>query len=201
MYYSMDSMSFKDGMNRFVGHDPVALYRDIKFYSAQWIDEKALRLPLPYALTPMSEYELMVSKKRGIVFPIPDYNDGTLPLVSEGFADHLRAFPVRNLQFIPAVLTDPDSGKVYTNYLAMNILGAISAADMAKSRYAVHDGVPIIDVSFDKLVLDESRALEAPIFRLVESGTVVLVHQRLRDHILKKFPNMCFYETGDIAVP
>lgn len=201
MYYSMDSMEFKDGMNRFVGYEPVALYRDIKFYSARWIDEKVLNLPLPYAMNPLTEYERELSEERSITFPIPDYKDGTLPLVSKSFADHLCAFPVRNLQFIPAILTDPDNGEKHTNYLAMNVLGAISAADMAKSKYVVHDGIPIIDVSFDKLVIDESRTLEVPIFRLVESSTVILVHQRLGDHILTRFPNMRFYETGDIAVP
>jgi hypothetical protein len=49
------------------------------------------------------------------------------------------------------VITDPDSGKQYTNYKAVNIIGMFEVVDMQKSIATVF-GTLKIDVHFDKWV-------------------------------------------------
>ena len=74
---------------------------------------------------------------------------------------------------VEAELTDPDTGEVHTNFKAVNILGLVAAADMAKSEAIVHDGIPLVDVSFNKLVLDPTKTHDFLLFRSAENnGTI-----------------------------
>lgn len=57
-----------------------------------------------------------------------------------------------------------------THYKAVNVLGLIAAADMDKSVATVHDGIPLIDVDFDELVVDETKTRDIQLFRLAESS-------------------------------
>lgn len=98
----------------------------------------------------------------------------------------LEAFGVDNLDKYPVSITDPDDGKVYTNYKAVNIIGAVSAADMNKSQYVLSDGIPLVDVAFDELVLKEKEIQDLLMFRLAENLTTILVHESVRDYLLEK---------------
>jgi len=94
----------------------------------------------------------------------------------------------------------PDA--VITNYKAVNILGLISAADMKKSTATVHDGIPLIDVDFDELVIDEKKTKGIKLFRLAESSNSILVHKSLRDVLLEKGfgSDLEFYKLDEAAL-
>lgn len=98
----------------------------------------------------------------------------------------LEAFGVDNLDKYPVSITDPDDGKVYTNYKAVNIIGVVSAADMNKSKYELSDGIPLVDVAFDELILKENDIQDLLMFRLAENLTTILVHESVRDYLLEK---------------
>jgi hypothetical protein len=113
----------------------------------------------------------------------------------------MRTAGVDNLDTYDVVLLDPDSGARLKTHQAVNIIGAISAADMERSDAVVHTGGPIIDVDFDRLAIDERHTYGALIFRLAESTNAILVHERLRDHLLASgFTNLAFYEPESVAL-
>ncbi len=118
----------------------------------------------------------------------------------------LEAFGIDNLDKYPVSITDPDDGKVYTNYKAVNIIGAVAAADMNKSKYEPSDDIPSIDVPFDELVLKENEVQGLLMFRLAESLTTILVHESVRDYLLKEGfihgefdDNIEFYKLDEVA--
>ena len=191
MYYIQSNADYEYSAQRVVSGDPEQPLTG-SFLSGQWIDEGALRIPLRYQLQTVYDED----RPEGLMWPIPDYNMAKPPLVSKAYAECLRAFPVRNVQFFPAELTDPENGVVHRDFFGMNVLGLIAAADRKASRYVVYDGVPLIDVSFDSLILDEKKTMEAPMFRLAENSKI-LIHQRLRDYIMEKFPYSSFMELDE----
>lgn len=122
------------------------------------------------------------------------------PVMREDLILALREAGVDNLQLFDTTITDPDNGQVHTNYKAVNIVGCISVADLKKSVYTQHGNGALIDVDFDKLVIDELKARGQLMFRLAESIDVIVLHKKVRDYLLtKKFPFLRFYELGDIA--
>lgn len=117
---------------------------------------------------------------------LPPYFLSRLPLFRDDFIDALHVGGVDNLQLFRAVIHDPDNGKDYLNYKAVNLIGLIRAADMNKSEATVHPGgPPLLDVDFDSLVIDESTTYNLKIFRLAESSSAILLHDSLVDHLLK----------------
>lgn len=132
---------------------------------------------------------------------LPEYFTGTIPLFRDDLVDALAGAGVDNLDLYDVLVRDPDDGKTYSNYKAVNIIGVVSAADMGASKATVHTGGPVIDVEFDNLVLDEARPRGALIFRLAEATGTIVVHERLRDHLLAKgFDRLEFLPPGDVAV-
>jgi hypothetical protein len=115
---------------------------------------------------------------------MPAYFKGRIPFFRDDLLDVIAQAGVDNVDVYPVRIVDPDSGQTYDNYKAVNIVGLVSAADMAASAATVHPGGPVIDVDFDRLVIDESRTGGALIFRLAESTNIILVHERLRDRIV-----------------
>ena len=124
------------------------------------------------------------------------------PLFRDDFICAILEFGVNNIDVYNVAISDPDDGAVYSNYKAVNIIGLIPAADMVLSAATVHDGIPLIDVDFDGLVIDERKALGMMIFRLAESTKAIIIHQNLRDYLLEKGfgDDVEFYDTKDVAL-
>lgn len=97
---------------------------------------------------------------------------------------------------------DADAGQVFTNYKAVNILGLVAAANMEESIATVHDGIPLIDVDFDLLVVDEHKTKGIKMFRLAESTNAILVHESLRDALIAKGfgDDIAFYDLKEAAL-
>jgi len=97
---------------------------------------------------------------------------------------------------------DPAPDSIITDYKAVNILGLVAAADIGKSIATPCDGVPLIDVDFDELVIDLARTRGIKMFRLAESTNAILVHESLRDALLKKGfgPEIAFHDLEEAAI-
>ena len=117
----------------------------------------------------------------------PFFN-GAVPLMLEGMIDALRECGIDNLETYPAVITEVGSGQEHADYSAVNIIGAVKAADMVQSVAEepglVQDG--LINVFFESLVLDDSALRGQLLFRLAESLSGIIVHKSVRDHLVKK---------------
>lgn len=183
---------------RFVGKDPKLPYfrKGIDFYAGRWIEETKLELPLVYTLMERNRED-----EEGHEPYMPEFFNKSPPLVREDLLKVMIDEGVTNLQVYPAELHDPEDGSVRHEYKAINILGLVKAADLKKSRHTVHDGIPLIDVSFDRLVVDEAKTHGLLMFRLAENYTTILVHERLKQRIISAgFPNVTFWDPGEVAI-
>ena len=163
------------------------------------IDEAIIPKPYCGELWPFSPYtdENPVAEDKQIM---PEILSGPMPIMREDLIEALRDAGVDNLQLFAMAITDPDSGKVYTNYKAVNIVGCIKAADLSKSVYTQHGNGPLIDVDFDKLVINDKKPRGTLMFRLAESVNTIMLHKSVRDHLQKKnFPFLRFYEPEEVA--
>ena len=117
----------------------------------------------------------------GILLPM--YYKGVL-LMSDALIAALQSAGVSNLELFDAILTDETNHREYSNYKLVNIVGAIAAADLAQSAHTPH-GKPLFDVDFDSLVIDEKKTRGALMFRLAENVSGIVVHESVKDAVLK----------------
>lgn len=108
--------------------------------------------------------------------------DGNLCLMAARLVETLQSVGVDNLETYRAVLRNTSTGETY-DYRAVNIVGAVAAADLVRSDWSSHDADPRFDVNFDRLVVDESATRDLLLFRLAENTGVILIHERVRDHL------------------
>lgn len=108
--------------------------------------------------------------------------DVPVPLMTDRLHKILLDAGVSNLDVYTAKLTDKDNGKIYDGYLAFNIVGVISAADLSKSEFEAPDG-PLVSVDFISLTIDENKTGGALMFRLAESVNGIVVHKSIKKAI------------------
>ena len=111
---------------------------------------------------------------------MPDWIAG-FTLFSKRFVDVLKSAGVRNMDIYDAVVIDRERGKTYTNYRAVNLLGRVNCADMNQSVHLPGFDPPLM--KFEKLVIDESRTMGLPLFRLAESVQFILISERVKQAI------------------
>lgn len=106
---------------------------------------------------------------------------------------------VDNIQVFDATVQDPTEGVDHINYRACNIIGPVAAADMKRSVLMHDETVTGLDHDFAELVLDETRIPpDVLLFRLAESTSAIVVHQRVREEIESRgIEGMVFYEPGE----
>src|SRR3989442_11378692 len=106
----------------------------------------------------------------------PDFPGVMVPMFDSGillFEDKMLASlaeaGVDNLDVYGALIEDSTTGRSFTNYKAVNIIGTVAAADLEKSTYEAPSGTPIIDTDFDSLAIDEKKTGGLLMFRLAEA--------------------------------
>ena len=110
--------------------------------------------------------------------PLLDYIAGKC-LMSRELVQVLETAGVDNLQIFDAPLTDAATGEINTGYRVVNVIGLVEAADMDSS-----DSIPLGSGSvFTALVIDTEKAQGLLMFRLAESRTDLIVHERVADAI------------------
>lgn len=96
-------------------------------------------------------------------------------VMQNSFLETLRTAGVDNIQAFPAVLTDVRTGQQYTDFVAANVVGMVSCANVAESRTS-----PLADVYyFHDLVLDPAKTGDLLLFRLAESQLEIIVHEKV----------------------
>lgn len=128
---------------------------------------------------PPTPIRIVLDADNGIMMPM--FNRGIL-LFSDEMIDALREAGVDNLDCYDAELFNPLTKTVFTSYKAVNIIGVVAAADLAKSEFTAH-GTPLVDVDFDSLAIDADRATDLLMFRLAESVSGIVVHESVKAHI------------------
>jgi len=191
MYWSMNSCTHDDGQ-RWI--DDIDYVDGLEWWKG---------LPIRRDLLPKS-YVVTLKRIRtdsddhGHFMP-PFFNLNP-PIMSAALVEALEAEGVGNLEHFPVEIHDPMNGSIRHDYRAVNLLGLIYAADLAKSTYTASPGGPRVDVEFDHLVLDGSQPVRELMFRLGESVDVILVHDRLKRSLERKgFTSIVFYNPGEIA--
>jgi hypothetical protein len=123
---------------------------------------------------------------------LPMYHKGVL-VFSDAMVAALRDAGVDNLELFDAVIDDPFTGRPHTDYKVVNIVGAISAADLGKSKHRAW-GEPLYDVDFDGVVIDPRKARGALMFRLAENVAGIVVHRRVKEALERAgIPYLDFY--------
>jgi len=93
----------------------------------------------------------------------------------------LQLTGVDNLDTYPVVIHSLTGKSDCEDYVAVNIIGAIAAADMEQSEYDDDDDDfdGLFDVMFDSIVIDEDKAKDYLLFRMAESVSTVIIHEKI----------------------
>jgi hypothetical protein len=131
------------------------------------VEEEGLQLPFEYSMTVSRNKDGSPQEIRMAVY-YPEEE-----LMHKDLVEALRGAGVDNLQAFPAIIREKDGDRVVDDYLTVNVIGLVEAADGERS-----DAMPFADGAyFNKLAIDPARAGELPMFRLAESQMDVLVHE------------------------
>jgi hypothetical protein len=111
----------------------------------------------------------------------PHWLGDRIPLVSATLLAALGRAGVDNVQTFPAQLRGAAAGAVWPGYVAFNVVGAVDAADPEASI-----GAPLSDgeagpkvTEYSELVLSRARTHDLDMFRLADSPSMLLVHDRV----------------------
>lgn len=189
MYYCLACIKYRAGDLRQVAHDHAFAQRTGPWFTGQPLTVEVPQ-PLEFELDPMVPGEMPVF-----------FSSAQIPLMREDFLQKLVELGVDNIDAYDAIVRDPETGQLWTDYKAVNIIGLISATDLGKSAYVPTD-TPIIDVLFDTMVIDETRTGGALLFRLAENLNAILAHGRLRDALRPerlRFPHLTWIKPEEWA--
>jgi hypothetical protein len=145
-----------------------------------------IKEPLKYELHPGYPGQLL-----------PMY-ESEAPIMREDLLAALTNAGVDNLQLFQAILKDPRAKVEHTNYKAVNVIGLVAAADLSKSTVMNLPNPELFGQTFDSLAIDEKKAGGLLLFRLAESSSAIVVHDRVKKSIEDAgVPGMTFYESGE----
>ena len=168
---------------------------DLPPFYDNWMTGARIDIEIPQPL----EYKID-EEDEGVFRP---YFMGAVPLMSNDLIKVLTECGVNNLDTYEAIILMNRTGEIIQNYKAVNIIGLVKAADMTQSEYetSVLDDNPLIDVWFDKLILNESviQSLGFLFFRMAEKVSVILVHKRIKERLEKHFPQLRFTHPAEFA--
>lgn len=112
-----------------------------------------------------------------------DIIDGLITLYSDELKDALIAYGVDNIEYYPVRLRDQTDDSLENGYWLTNIIGLLECVDRSKSKIVPYpSGVGEELFSFE---VDIEKTRGAPIFRLAEAPTLVLVTEKLVDHLIE----------------
>lgn len=192
MYYVFDRKPMLTG--RWIDDGPFldGVYLD----RGQRIEDGSVESPFEYILKKINPY----SEDHGPY--LPAYLRDAYPLFRVDLINALKECGVDNLQVFDVKVLDPETGDYLENYRAVNIVGLMAVADMEQSDATVHHNPPLLDVEFDNLVIDESKAKGILMFRLAEASGTIMVHENVRDCLIAKGfdKDISFFEPSEVAI-
>ena len=113
----------------------------------------------------------------------PDYfHCGPMRIVSEDLMGLLKAWPVTEAEFFPVQIFQKNE-PLDRNYFCFHVVAEVDCLDLERSEYTTYEGTVFVR-SVKRLVLDESKAVGHPLFRLARFYlTVTCVQESLADVI------------------
>jgi hypothetical protein len=128
---------------------------------------------------------------------LPMYKSAA-PLMRDNLLDVLSSCGVTNLQLFDAILTDPRAGDEHRDYKAVNVIGAVKAADLAASKLMPTSNSTLIDADFDRLAFRQGIPGDLLIFRLAESVNAIVVNELIKTSVESaRIPGMTFFASGE----
>lgn len=115
-----------------------------------------------------------------------------IPLFHKDFVMELNKLGVDNIDTYDAEIENPYTNSVLKEYYAVNIIGIVAAADLSKSKFRSFSNPPAIDTVFTDLKIDESKVKGLLMFRMAESVTDIVVHEKVKKGLEKKYPSLEF---------
>ena len=104
----------------------------------------------------------------------------TIPLWSSDLVELMLSIGVDNFDLYDAVIVG-EAGVRWAGYHAVNVLGAVDAADMSKSNFleimTAPSGTPF--ARFQNLVIDTKRVGSLDMFRLAQDMSTLVVSERV----------------------
>jgi hypothetical protein len=113
-----------------------------------------------------------------------EFWDDPVPLMTKRLHKALLAAGVDNLDVYQAEIVDPKTKAVNQDYVAFNIVGKISAADLKKSQVDPGNRSKMVSMDLNSVAIDEGKARGALLFRLAESVNAIVVHEKVKQAIL-----------------
>ncbi len=170
MYYLLET----DYSVKPIAYRTSSLVNEFKFQPSRWITGKVMgENEEPIAV------EFWENGGQGLAEIFLD----SIPLFSKELVEALKEAGVDNLQVFHAEITERDGNPVDREYFAVNIIGLVQCADMDKSEYTDTTGTGTFAVVFRKLVIDASKTQGLNIFRLAESVSSIIVHEKIKEHL------------------
>jgi hypothetical protein len=140
------------------------------------------------------EVEALADFDAGIIMPFYP----TPPIMRRDLYDAVRSAGVDNIDAWDAVLRKEDGTILSTDYKAVNILGAVSAANPEGTVFTPDVPSRLIDASIESLQIDDHRARGLLMFRLAEYMGAVVVHLTVKAAIQGKgITNVAFRDAPD----
>ena len=141
-----------------------------------WHTGARFTVPIPSPLM------IRATPRHGFVGAPQDFFGGTICFMSPRLLAIMTAHGVDNLDVYPAVVTYTTTGEQHPVH-AFNLLGLVSAVDLATSQASSFDGDFRMDSSLRGFTVDEPRVGDRKLFRLAENCVTVLAHQRIKDAV------------------
>ena len=167
MYFMLECLSPFEGHQALINYEPDDLWRNWKK------GQKFKEPPTEPVIATIGVEEGGVMME---LFKVP------LPLMTKKLASCLLDAGVANIDYYQSEIDDASSSTIHKNYFAFNIIGAIAAADLEKSKFSSPDG-PMISVDFDSLSINPTKTRNALIFRLAESVNGIVIHESVKNAI------------------
>jgi hypothetical protein len=128
---------------------------------------------------PVPRQTLMLNAEYGTNFPA--FFDTTIPVMSDELIQAFRDAGIDNFDAYPMILKRQDTGEEYSNYKAVNFIGAIDCIDMDESVFKLNKrGKPR---NFRSITINESKTQGAKAFRLAVGPDLLVVNEEVAEKL------------------
>lgn len=124
-------------------------------------------------------------------FSLPHLLTGGITLVSQKMVHLLKEAGIKNIQTFPVALHNPATGESWNDYVALNILGLVEAADLESSECTVimeGDELNLPLLAFQSVSLVRKKLNDLLLFRMAESPATIIIHRKIVDLLMLNKP-------------
>lgn len=121
--------------------------------------------------------------KEGYSGAMLEFFSNPVPLMTTRLYKALQDAGVTNIDAYRAEIVEPKTGKVHSDYVAVNIIGKVSAADLKKSKVAATNRDQMVSMDLDSVSIDADAPRDALLFRLAESVNAIVVHEKVKERL------------------